>query len=105
MQNKLFWLLTCFSIACFGLDNIPLSDELEKVSFNLQQVETKQALQYLAKIANKNIILSDNIHGTLSLEINDLAWQQAFNLILQIKNLSYRELEKAIFVAPTSEII
>ena len=74
------------------------------LSINFQHIETKKALQYLAKIANKNIILSDSIKGTLTIEINALPWTQVFNLILKTKNLNYRYLQDILFIAPFSEI-
>lgn len=111
MKNALFkiFLLILFSNQSYAIENsntveTPALDITNNLSFNFQQVETKKVLQYLAKIAKKNIILSDNISGTLTIEINDLPWEQVFNLILKIKNLGQRNFQNVLYIAPLSEI-
>lgn len=59
----------------------------------------------MANIAHKNIILSDTISGTLTMDINELSWEEAFDLILKVKNLGYRNFQQVIFVAPLNEIV
>ena len=80
------------------------SSDTHKLSFNFQEVEIKKVLQYLATIQQRNIIISDNIVGTLTMEIHELPWEEVFKLILKVKNLGQRRFDKVIYVAPLTEI-
>ncbi|MBI5448104.1 MAG: type IV pilus secretin PilQ [Gammaproteobacteria bacterium] len=104
LYMSIFKFSTCFCIENeFVIKN--KESDLKKLSLNFQKIETKKAIQYLANIANKNIILSDNINGTLTLDIKNMDWEYAFNLILKVKNLGYRKFQHVLFVAPLSEIV
>ncbi|EKD75360.1 MAG: hypothetical protein ACD_44C00154G0005 [uncultured bacterium] len=74
------------------------------ITLNFQQIETKKILQYLSSIAQKNIILSDKIEGSITMQLHNLSWQETFNLILKIKNLTQQNFGDVIYVAPTLEI-
>lgn len=103
-----FLLLACSNLTPCAATEIqnsgPITLDTHKLSFNFQEVEVRKVLQYLASIQRRNIILSDSITGTLTLEIHELAWEEIFKLILKVKNLGQRHFDNVIYVAPLNEI-
>jgi type IV pilus assembly protein PilQ len=57
----------------------------DKVSFNFQNIEVRAALQAVADISGLNIITSDSVTGTLTLQLKQVPWDQALDVILQAR--------------------
>ncbi|MCK4493660.1 MAG: type IV pilus secretin PilQ [Methylococcales bacterium] len=76
----------------------------EKLSLNFQDIEIRAVLQILADFTELNIVASDAISGRVTLNLNDVPWDQALDLILKANGLAKREAGNVILVAPTSQI-
>jgi len=74
------------------------------VTLNFQNVEVRSVLQILADVSDKNIVVSDKVAGTLALRLQNVPWDQAFDIVLQSRGLGTREIGDTIFVAPNDEI-
>ncbi len=59
----------------------------KKISFDVRNADIKDIFRVFAKISGLNFITSDDVHGTLTMELHDVPWDQAFDLILQQKGL------------------
>jgi type IV pilus assembly protein PilQ len=57
------------------------------ISLNLQDAEIEHVLRLLAEVGSYNLILDQNVSGTISLKLDNIPWDQALDLILQQKNL------------------
>lgn len=77
----------------------------EKLSFNFQNVEVRQALQAIADISGLNIITSDSVSGNLTLRLKDVPWDQALDVILQAKGLDMRKNGNVLWIAPKEELL
>jgi type IV pilus assembly protein PilQ len=77
----------------------------EKLSFNFQNVEVRQALQAIADISGLNIITSDSVTGNLTLRLKDVPWDQALDVILQAKGLDMRKNGNVLWIAPKEELL
>ncbi len=76
----------------------------EKLSLNFQDIEIRSVLQILADFTKLNIVAADNVTGKITLQMNDVPWDQALDLILKSKGLSKRQSGGVIMVAPTTDI-
>ncbi len=76
----------------------------EPVSLNFQNVETRAVLQILADIADKNLVVSDSVTGTVALRLENVPWDQALSIILKTQGLATREAGNVLFIAPAAEI-
>ncbi len=74
------------------------------ISLRFQQIELRAALQILAEYAGVNLIASDAVSGDLTLELDDVHWREAFDLILAINNLQVREQGGTLMVAPAGQL-
>lgn len=76
----------------------------ERLSLNFQDIEVRSVLAKLAEFTGLNLVASDSVSGRVTLNLNDVPWDQALELILQSKGLSSREQGNVILVAPASEL-
>jgi len=76
----------------------------KRISLNFQNVDVRAVLQILADVANINMVVSDNVKGTLALRLQNVPWDQALHIILQSKGLAQRREGNVMFVAPADQI-
>jgi type IV pilus assembly protein PilQ len=62
-------------------------------------------MQVFADFTNINIVVNDNVQGSLTLRLKDVPWDQAFDIVLQTKNLGSKRNGNIIWVAPKDEMI
>ena len=75
-----------------------------KISFNFQNVPIKTLLQLLAKTSGINFIISDAVKGNTTLNLKNVTWQDALNIILKSNGLASQQIGNAIFVSTTDDI-
>ncbi|MGS2744492.1 type IV pilus secretin PilQ [Halomonas sp. LS-001] len=76
----------------------------EPLSLNFQDIEVRAVLATLAEFTGLNIVASDSVTGRVTLNLNEVPWDQALDLILQSRGLSSREKGNVIVVAPAQEL-
>ncbi|WGI26110.1 type IV pilus secretin PilQ [Halomonas alkaliantarctica] len=76
----------------------------ERLSLEFQDIEVRSVLATLAEFTGLNLVASDSVTGRVTLNLNDVPWDQALELILQSQGLSSREQGNVIVVAPASEL-
>jgi type IV pilus assembly protein PilQ len=54
----------------------------EPISVNLKDVDLKDFFRLIHEISGLNIVLDPNVHGTLTLVLDDVPWDQALDLVL-----------------------
>ena len=74
------------------------------VSLSFQNIDVRSVLQLLADENNLNLVASDAITGNITLQLQDVPWDQALNLVLQSRNLDKRLVGNVLYVAPANEI-
>lgn len=90
--------------ACAWLCLILLSAEASgderqaPVSLRFQSIETRAALQILADHGGVNLIVGDSVGGELTLELSDIHWREALDLIVLSQGLVAREHAGALMV-------
>lgn len=74
------------------------------VSLNLTEIKVREVLQLLAEYAQINLVIADGVQGSLTLSLNHVTWQQAFNTVLTVSNLEKHQQNNVMFVnAKTSD--
>lgn len=75
------------------------------ISLELNHVEISSVLQLLADRAHLNLVLADDIQGSVSLHLNNVNWDEALNLVLKTKGLAKQQTGKTLWIAKASEIM
>jgi type IV pilus assembly protein PilQ len=76
----------------------------EKMTMNFQDLDVRAALQLVADISGQNVVVSDTVHGSMTLRLQSVPWDQALDIILRTKGLDKRQDGNVIIVAPAEEI-
>jgi type IV pilus assembly protein PilQ len=75
-----------------------------RVTFNFQDIPVRSVLQLIADVSDLNIVVADNVTGSLTLRLTNVPWDQALDIILDARNLDKRLNGNVIWIAPTSDI-
>ena len=67
---------------------IGIEDGIFNISINLDNVDIRAAMQMMAEIVNKNILIGDEVSGFVSMQLIDVPWDKALDSLLKIKGLA-----------------
>lgn len=112
-MKRIFIFLKIFIVLfiCCNCGTIYAQTALQKPSLNSKMVKGKNInldfrdiairdlLQILAEFSGKNIVISDNVIGNISINLVDVSWQNALQTIIKIEDLSIQENMDTIFVS------
>ncbi len=76
----------------------------ERIDLDFQNVEVRSVLQILAEVAEKNLVVSDQVGGDITLRLKNVPWDQALDLILSTNQLDKRELGNVLLIGTAAEI-
>ncbi len=76
----------------------------KRLSLNFQDIEVRSVLATLAEFTGLNLVASDSVSGRVTLNLNDVPWDQALDLILQSQGLASRKQGNVVVVAPAGEL-
>jgi len=71
---------------------------------NFQDVEIRRALHAIARFNGINLVISDDVSGRLTLQLDNVPWKNALDLILRSKQLDKRWDHNVLFIGPADEI-
>ena len=76
----------------------------ERLSINFQKIDVRSALAVIADFTGINFVTSDSVAGEITINLKDVPWDQALEVIMRTKGLSKRQTGNVIWVAPSREI-
>ena len=76
----------------------------ERLSINFQKIDVRSALAVIADFTGINFVTSDSVQGDITINLKDVPWDQALDVILRTKRLAKRQTGNVIWVAPNTEI-
>ncbi len=68
------------------------------ISLNFQNISVRAVLQIIAEFTHLNIVVSKRVHGTITLSLNDIPWEQALDIILTTHGLVRHRVNNVIFI-------
>ena len=60
----------------------------QNLSFKFQNLDYKEAMTLMAKMGNINILVGEEVAGSISAELYNVPWDKAFNALLDMKNFA-----------------
>ncbi|MBL4672653.1 MAG: type IV pilus secretin PilQ, partial [Arenicella sp.] len=84
--------------------NADLGFNGERLSINFQKIDVRSALAVIADFTGINFVTSDSVQGEITINLRDVPWDQALDVILRTKGLAKRQTGNVVWVAPSSEI-
>ncbi len=85
-------------------DDLALGFEGERLSITFQNIDVRSALAVIADFTGINFVTSDAVQGEITINLKDVPWDQALDVILRTKGLAQRKTGNVIWIAPSEEI-
>ncbi len=76
----------------------------ERLTLNFQDIEVRAVLQLLAETSGLNIVVSDNVSGSVTLRLQNVPWDQALDIVMTTRGLDMRRNGNVVIVAPAADI-
>ncbi len=76
----------------------------EKIRLVFDDADVRDIFQLIAEVSDLNIIVSDEVKGSITLRLIDVPWDQALDLILETKNLGMLKKGNVVRVMPKDQI-
>lgn len=69
------------------------------VNINVVNTDVRDVLTALASVGNVSIVVDDSVTGKITLQLNDVSFNTALDLVTKIKGLAYQKIGAVIVVA------
>jgi type IV pilus assembly protein PilQ len=76
----------------------------EPISVNLKDVDLKDFFRLIHEISGLNVVLDPQVHGTLTIVLDDVPWDQALDIVLKNNDLS-RQLDGNVLRVATVDTL
>ncbi len=80
------------------------ADDARRISLNLQGVGLAAAFDAFARFTGLNIIVSEQVRGTVSLRLNNVRWRAAFDTLLDTHGLAMSRRDDVIWITSAAEL-
>jgi type IV pilus assembly protein PilQ len=74
------------------------------ISLDFQDVPVRQVLQIIAQVNGFNLVTTDSVTGAVTLNLQNVPWDQALDMILKIRGLDKRIEGNILLIAPRDEL-
>ncbi len=75
----------------------------EKITLDFYKTGLHNVFRLFAEISGKNIIIDDRVKGELTLSLKEVPWDEAMDLVLELKDLVKEERPGTIIIKPKPE--
>ncbi|MEJ2084514.1 MAG: type IV pilus secretin PilQ [Acidobacteriota bacterium] len=76
----------------------------EPMTMSLKDADIKDVLRSFAQISGLNVVTQPGVSGTVTVELTDVPWDQALEIILKTNGLGYQLEGNIMRVAPVSQL-
>lgn len=76
----------------------------QRLNLQFQDMEIRAILNVLADFSGINMVVSDDVQGTMALNLINVPWDQALDIILKSKGLGKRQDGNVMMIAPADVI-
>ncbi len=76
----------------------------EPISLDLKDADIKDVFRTISQLTGLNIVIDPDVHGTVTVQLEDVPWDQALDLILKQNSLGYVLENNIMRIATTSKL-
>lgn len=80
------------------------ADDGRRISLNLQGAGLAAAFDAFARFTGLNIVVGEQVRGTVTLRLNNVRWRDAFDTLLDTHGLAMSRRGNVIWVTPAAEL-
>lgn len=75
-----------------------------RVSFEFKDIDIHNLLRVIAEVSKRNIVVSDDVKGKITIRLRNVPWDQALDLVLKTKGLGKEVTGNIIRIAPLQQL-
>ncbi|WP_373044967.1 type IV pilus secretin PilQ [Vulgatibacter sp.] len=75
-----------------------------RVSFEFKDIDIHNLLRVIAEVSKRNIVVSDDVKGKITVRLRNVPWDQALDLVLKTKGLGKETTGNIIRIAPMQQL-
>ncbi len=75
-----------------------------KISLDFQEAEITNIVRLIADVSGLNFVMGDDVKGKITVKLNDVPWDQALEIILEIRNLGMERQGDIIRIATLANL-
>ena len=76
----------------------------EPITLSLKDADLRDVIKTFAVLTDINMVVDPSVRGKVTLELHDVPWDQAFELILHINGLDYHLANNVMYIAPPAKL-
>ena len=76
-----------------------------KVSFDFMDADIRNVLRVLTDISGKNIVLSDDVKGKITIKLDNVSWDDAMDIVVRNNDLAKIEEENIIRIVSSKKFL
>ncbi len=76
----------------------------ERLTLNFQDISIRQVIAILAEFTGKNIVVSEDVTGSITLKLDNVPWDEALEFIMVTKELGQYQSGNVTLIAPLDKI-
>jgi type IV pilus assembly protein PilQ len=77
--------------------------EKQKITVDFFKIDLHNVFRLFGEISGQNIVVDEGVSGTLTLALNDIPWDFALDIILNLKDLQKEERFNTIVISPKAK--
>jgi type IV pilus assembly protein PilQ len=78
---------------------------IAKVSFDFMDADIRNVLRVLTDISGKNIVLSDDVKGKITIKLDNVSWDEAMEIVIRNNDLAKIEEENIIRIVSSKKFL
>jgi type IV pilus assembly protein PilQ len=75
----------------------------QRISFDFIDADVRNVLRVLAEVSKKNIVIAEDVKGKVTIKLDDVTYDEAFDIILQNSDLRKTEEENIVRVVTAAK--
>lgn len=76
----------------------------KRVTLEFADADIRKIFQLIGEVSNLNILVGDDVSGTISLKLVNVPWDQALDVILDTKNLAMKRTGNIVVIRPRDKM-
>jgi type IV pilus assembly protein PilQ len=78
---------------------------VSKVSFDFMDADIRNVLRVLTDISGKNIVISDDVKGKITIKLDNVTWDEAMDIVIKNNDLAKVEEENIIRIVSSKKFL
>jgi type IV pilus assembly protein PilQ len=103
-KNIITLLLVILLVPAFSFGQVS-KKPVAKVSFDFMDADIRNVLRVLTDISGKNIVLSDDVKGKITIKLDNVSWDEAMDIVIRNNDLAKVEEENVIRIVSSKKFL